>query len=94
MEITIDVPIQALIPNTGVRAKTSSSVSPTALYLFAGLQRKSDVAHHLKEFGWKVQEVDILRNKNHDLTKASFRRKLQDQIAAGSFQAVIPLQHL
>ena len=71
------------------RESQRSAASPVVLYLFAGEQRKSDVASFLKGHGWKVIEYDILRNKNHDLTKASLRARLLGQIQKGMYNAVI-----
>ena len=62
---------------------------PLALYLFAGIQRKSDVASFLKQGSWEVAELDILRNQNHDLTRSKLRRKILEQVQSGRYDAII-----
>ena len=62
---------------------------PTALYLFAGLKRKSDVASFLEEQGWAVTELDIMRSKDHDLSRNALREKLLAQVRAGDYTAIL-----
>ena len=62
---------------------------PVALYLFAGLKRRSDVGEFLVSLGWDICEIDILRSKSHDLTKETLRSKLLHRIEQAEFQAVL-----
>jgi hypothetical protein len=73
-------------PKTGRKTITTL---PLALYLFAGIQRKSDVASFLKQGNWEVVELDILRNQHHDLTKSKLRQRILDQIRSGKYDAII-----
>ena len=62
---------------------------PIALYLFAGTKRKSDVGEYLRKSDWEVLEIDILLNRNHDLSKLSVRNDWLEKIKLGRFAAVI-----
>ena len=67
----------------------SSSNHFSALYLFAGTKRKSDIASFLKRFGWTIDELDILRSKKHDLTKEKLRSDLLGRITSGKYTAIL-----
>ena len=60
-----------------------------ALYLFAGLKRQSDVSSFLIRLGWNVTELDILRSRNHDLTKRRLANKILSKVRAGYYQAIL-----
>ena len=62
---------------------------PQALYLFAGLPRKSDVASYLQKAGWEVTQVDILRSPSHDVSDPAVAESLVSKVAASVFKAVI-----
>jgi hypothetical protein len=81
---------QSSIPQTvseGVKPVESTGLR--ALYLFAGMKRKSDIACFLKKSGWYIDELDILRSKDHDLTKQHLRTELLHQIHSGKYKAVL-----
>ena len=63
--------------------------SKRALYLFAGEKRHSSVADYLINLGWKIDEIDILRTRKHDLTKKAFSQKLLDKIKSNCYTAVL-----
>ena len=73
-------------PKTGRERITTL---PLALYLFAGIQRKSDVASFLRQGNWEVVELDILRNQNHDLMKSRLRQRIMEQVRSGKFDAIV-----
>ena len=60
-----------------------------ALYLFAGLKRKSDIGQFLRKLQWHVEELDILRDKSHDLTMEKVSQKVLQRVRAGEFTAVL-----
>ena len=64
-------------------------VKPRALYLYAGLARKSDVGEVLRARNWEVEEMDILRNAKHDLSKPVVRNRVLSKIRRGHYTAVI-----
>ena len=58
----------------------------TALYLFAGEHRKSDIGGRLTSMGWHGEEIDILRGgRAHDLTLKTVQDKIKKRILAGDF---------
>ena len=66
-----------------------TEVTRCALYIFAGLKRRSSIGSLLQKAGWKVCELDIMRSRDHDLTRPSTRSQILDQIDAGKFGLVI-----
>ena len=83
-----EVPL-AVRPRIVSVKRPQSSARPKALYLFAGLQRKSDVSSILRKLGWEVEDVDILRSRAHDLSKSSVSDRLLHRIKQNEFAAVI-----
>ena len=94
-------PLPSVLPNSETLA-ASVSILPAlhsslrakqvkfkALYLFAGLKRKSDIGQCLRRKNWLVEEVDILRDSSHDLTVSSFSDKILKRIASNEFTAVL-----
>ena len=65
------------------------------LYLFAGESRKTSVASFLKEkaakgkFHVEVEEIDIMRREEDDLSLQSKQEELLGRIRSGEFDAVI-----
>ena len=59
------------------------------LYLFAGPERKSGVGSMLTKLGFVVIEVDILKNRLHDLSIGTTQQRWLQRIAAGEFDAVL-----
>ena len=57
-----------------------------ALYLFAGVECKSDVGPVLRRLGWEVVELDTLRSQRQDLSKTAAREKIWLQICSIGFQ--------
>ena len=62
---------------------------PTVLYLFAGLQRKSDLGDLLRKRGWETTELDILRSASDDLSALDRREKLLREISTGKYTALV-----
>ena len=60
-----------------------------ALYLFAGKSRKSDVGDCLRQLGWQVLEMDILRNKAHDISIKKVQEKVRGWIRERTFLALL-----
>ena len=60
-----------------------------ALYIFAGLKRRSSIGTLLTKAGWEVCELDIMRSRDHDLTRPSNRARILEQIDAGKFGLVV-----
>ena len=60
-----------------------------ALYLFAGEKRHSSVKDYLVDLGWQVEEIDILRSKGHDLTKAKFSSAILSKIKNNEYEAIL-----
>ena len=54
----------------------------SVLYLFAGRKRRSDLGSYLKKFSKdhnikvKIEEIDILRGKRHDLTRSKRKHSI------------------
>ena len=65
------------------------------LYLFAGADRKTSVAHYLRKLvekeGWALEmvEVDLKRGDQFDLTQEQLQSKILKDIAAGKFHCVV-----
>ena len=59
------------------------------LYLFAGPNRKSSLGAFLRKRGAEVTELDILRNKLHDLSKTSQQEFYLDLIGNNMFDVVV-----
>ena len=65
------------------------------LYLFSGEERKSSTGSQLREMaskaGYKVllEEWDILRNPDHDLTDKDKRQGILEQIKGGKYAVII-----
>lgn len=63
------------------------------LYLFAGEERKTSVASYLgalaekKRWRLEIEEVDIRRNPQQDLSATKFQDKIIARIASGEFHA-------
>jgi hypothetical protein len=70
-------------------SRQSVQVKPKALYLFAGLARRSDVSDHLRNLGWEVEEQDILRDKRQDLSKPKVREHLLTRVKSNEFAAIL-----
>ena len=66
-----------------------STSAKTALYLFAGVKRKSTIGDMLGRKGWTVLEVDILQSKRHDLTRTHNQEAILEQIKKNKFDLVI-----
>lgn len=79
----------ATVPISSPKKKVKTLGKPRALYLFAGLPRKSDIGQYLRKHNWEVEEVDILRGHSHDLSRKDVRDKLQSRIRSGAFAAVV-----
>lgn len=62
---------------------------PHALYLFAGLKRKADVAHFLRAKGWDITEIDILRQSGHDLTVVRYSKMVLQNIRSNKYAALL-----
>ena len=73
------------------------AVRPKALYLFAGLQRKSDVSSFLRRLGWEVEDVDILRSRAQDLSNSAISDRVPHRIRQQSIihcgDSLAALQH-
>ncbi|CAE8681799.1 unnamed protein product, partial [Polarella glacialis] len=80
---------KSALKKTTVPSKTAVSKQRTALYLFAGLERKSDVTSFLKKAHWQVEEKDILRSRAHDITKPAVAKRILASIEASKYDAVI-----
>ena len=61
----------------------------TALYLFAGEARKSDIPACLSKFNWNVISVDILRSAKDDLTIPATAQGFLERIKAAEFEALL-----
>ena len=70
-------------------AKHSFDAPPTALYLFAGPRRRSAIGSILAKAGWRIHEVDILKQKKQDLSKLSLQKFYLDRISSNYYQALI-----
>ena len=70
-------------------AKHSFDAPPTALYLFAGPHRRSAIGSILAKAGWRIHEVDILKQKKQDLSKHSLQKFYLDRISSNLYQALI-----
>ena len=60
-----------------------------ALYLFSGKARKSDIGALLRDRGWEVLEMDILRDKAHDITLEKVQVKVRGWIRDKVFRALL-----
>ena len=78
-------------PRTMLKAKIRGefNFTPRVLYIFAGVHRKSSIGSILGKAGWEVIELDIARDKRHDLSLKCIRDKVLDWVRSGKFQAVI-----
>lgn len=83
----IDVESVASIPESSTKVPPSGK--PTALYLFAGEARRAEVGQQLRNRGWMVQELDILRDKAHDFSIAEVASAILEQIKANHFMALL-----
>ena len=65
------------------------------LYLFAGEERKTSVASYLRALtekkGWRleIEEVDIRRSPQQDLSVTDFQDRIIARVSSGEFHAVI-----
>ena len=73
------------LPPASIRATMTKK--PCALYLFAGVQRQSDIAACLRRMGWEVTELDIIAG--HDLSRKTAQDKWRQLISSNCFQALI-----
>ena len=78
-----------IAPSTAPDTRVTVSRKPRALYLYAGLARKSDVGEVLKRLGWEIDEMDILRDRRHDLSRPTVRGKVLHKIRSNYFSAVV-----
>ena len=73
-----------------LRRTIINSRGGNAIYLFAGPKRKSEIGGMLKRFGWKVQEVDILRGgKLHDLSLGKVQNLMLKDIQDRKFDLML-----
>ena len=84
---SIQVPL--LIQEGVEEVRKARHSKPKALYLFAGLKRHSDVSEYLRGLGWDISEIDILRDKSHDLSKETLRQRLLSKVQQGEYCAII-----
>ena len=86
------------LPTTSTATDTPTTIQPfqrkpltdmKVLYLFAGQERKANIANMLRQRGATVLEVDIIRNPQHDLTKLEQRRYYLDLIAKKTWDVLI-----
>ena len=61
----------------------------SALYLFAGKSRRSDVGNLLKAQGWLVLELDIIRDRTHDISLKSVQDKIRGWVREKRFDALL-----
>ena len=73
---------------TWTHDEASLGERPRCLHLFAGPQRKGDLADCLKKFGWATCSVDILQLHRTDLLDDQTRRAILEDIREGYFDAV------
>ena len=71
------------------RTKCPGNRCKTALYLFAGKKRRSDIGSRLRKLKWEVTEFDILRDKSHDLTNLATQRRLLQDVEDGRFSFIL-----
>jgi hypothetical protein len=65
------------------------TTKPQAIYLFAGPHRQSDVGSMLREKGWDVNEIDILRDSTQDLTLPAVSNSILSDIRSGKYKALL-----
>ena len=71
------------------RGIAGAKVGRKALYLFAGKARRSDVGDCLRQRGWDVLELDILRDKSHDISLEKVQDKIRGWIRERTFRALL-----
>ena len=61
-----------------------------AVYLFAGAKRKSEIGKMLRNTGWTIDEIDILRGgKEHDLTRPGIQQGILDKLRNSHYQLML-----
>lgn len=73
------------MPPSGSAPPHPGTFVKKALYLFAGPARHSSIGHMLRVRGWDVVELDILRDRRHDLTRKHNQQALLQRINANEF---------
>ena len=75
--------------------KGSTGFTLRLLYLFAGAERQTSVVAVLRKMcsskGWQLDatEIDIKRDKMHDLSREEFQKDILSRIALGEFDVVV-----
>ena len=92
--LSMEAPQSSRSPG-GENNQDKKSFTLCVLYLFAGQDRKTSVASYLRALtdkkGWelKMEEVDIQRDPNLDLSVSDFQDKIITRISSGEFHAVL-----
>ena len=86
----IPLPVTGTLATISLKRKLAEENFGSALYLFAGPNRRSSIGSVLQELGWTITEIDILQGgKGHDLTHQVIQEKLLKRIRAGEFTLLL-----
>ena len=75
--------------------KTGTGFTLRLLYLFAGAERQTSVVAMLRKMcsskGWQLEatEIDIKRDKMHDLSREEFQKDILSRVSLGEFDVVV-----